>query len=108
MVALAEKLQEEKEKIADIEIVSDPKEAAEEAGLRYVSDDQPGYTRKAKGDEFEYFDLDGKPIHDEQRLLRLRRLAIPPAYKDVWICPTVNGHLQATGRDARGRKQYRY
>lgn len=83
-------------------------EAAEEAGLRYVSDDQPGYTRKAKGDDFEYFDLDGKPIRDEQRLLRIKRLAIPPAWTDVWICPTANGHLQATGRDARRRKQYLY
>lgn len=90
------------------EVVTDTVEAAEEAGLRYVSDDRPGYTRKAKGDDFEYFDLEGKPIKDEQRLLRIKRLAIPPAYTDVWICPIANGHLQATGRDARGRKQYRY
>ncbi len=89
-------------------MVTDSVEAAEEAGLRYVSDDRPGYTRKANGDDFEYFDLEGKPIKDEQRLLRIKRLAIPPAYTDVWICPTANGHLQATGRDARGRKQYRY
>ena len=73
-----------------------------------MSDDQPGYTRKSKGDDFEYFDTDGKPIRDETRLLRIRRLAIPPAYKDVWICPSPNGHIQATARDARGRKQYRY
>ena len=97
-----------KKKIAQLEIVSDPVEAAEDAGLRYVSDDQPGYTRKRKGEEFEYFDTAGKPIRDEARLLRIRRLAIPPAYTDVWICPSFNGHLQATGRDARGRKQYRY
>ncbi len=90
------------------EVVSDPVEAAEEAGLCYVNDDRPGYTRKLKGDEFEYFDLEGKPIKDEQRLLRIKRLAVPPAYTDVWICPIANGHLQATGRDARGRKQYRY
>src|SRR5213592_5221412 len=83
-------------------------EAAEEAGLRYISDDRPGLTRKAKGDDFEYFDTEGKPIRDEQRLLRIKRLAIPPAYTDVWICPSPNGHIQATGRDARGRKQYRY
>src|SRR3954470_24583263 len=82
--------------------------AAEEAGLRYVNDDSPGYTRKAKGDDFEYLDLEGKPIQDEQRLLRIKRLAIPPAYTDVWICPLPNGHIQATGRDARRRKQYRY
>ncbi len=97
-----------KQKVAEIEVAQDPAEVAEEAGLRYVSDEQPGYTRKAKGDNFEYFDTDGKPIRDETRLLRIRRIAIPPAYKDVWICPMPNGHIQATGRDARGRKQYRY
>src|SRR5437868_781171 len=83
-------------------------QAAADAGLRYVSDDQPGYSRKRKGDEFEYFDTDGKPIEDEQRVLRIKRLAIPPAYTDVWICPSPTGHIQATGRDARRRKQYRY
>jgi DNA topoisomerase I len=97
-----------KKKIPKIEVVTDPVEVAVDAGLRYVSDEQPGYTRKPKGDDFEYFDTDGKPIRDEPRLLRIRRLAIPPAYKDVWICPTPNGHIQATSRDARGRKQYRY
>jgi DNA topoisomerase-1 len=107
--AIAKKVQKEKkDKNGDSKSVTDAIEAAEDAGLRYVSDDQPGYTRKAKGDDFEYFDLDKKSISDEQRLLRIRRLAIPPAYTDVWICPTANGHIQATGRDARGRKQYRY
>jgi DNA topoisomerase-1 len=104
----AAKLRQEKKKIDEIEVTTDPVEVAEEAGLRYVSDDQPGYKRKRKGDDFEYFDAEGKPIRDEIRLLRIRRLAIPPAYTDVWICPTANGHIQATGRDARGRKQYRY
>ena len=104
----SKKLRAEKKKIDEIEIAPDPVEVAEEAGLRYVTDEQPGYTRKAKGKDFEYFDTDGKRIRDETRLLRIRRLAIPPAYKDVWICPTPNGHIQATGRDARGRKQYRY
>ena len=108
MPATVDRLEDQKKKIADLDIVTDPAEAAEEAGLRYVSDDQPGYTRKRKGDDFEYFDTKGKPITDEARLLRIRRLAIPPAYEDVWICPSANGHLQATGRDARGRKQYRY
>src|SRR2546426_6200172 len=108
MPAPAKNIRKEKKKVADLQIVTDPEEAAEEAGLRYVSDDQPGYTRKAKGDDFEYFDTEGKPIGDEQRLLRIKRLAIPPAYTDVWICPSSNGHIQATGRDARGRKQYRY
>src|SRR5437868_5744805 len=83
-------------------------EVAEEAGLRYVSDEQPGYTRKRKGKSFQYFDTAGKLIRDETRLLRIRRLAIPPAYRQVWICPLSTGHIQATGRDDRGRKQYRY
>jgi len=87
---------------------ADSLEAAEDAGLRYVSDDQPGCSRKRKGEDFEYSDTKGKPIRDEQRLLRIKRLAIPPAWSDVWICPSPNGHIQATGRDARGRKQYRY
>src|SRR5213080_3345094 len=83
-------------------------DAAEEAGLRYVSDDRPGYTRKAKGDDFDWLDADGEPIRDEQRLLRIKRLAIPPAWTEVWVSPLANGHIQATGRDARGRKQYVY
>src|SRR6185369_16321810 len=85
-----------------------PADSAEEAGLRYVSDDLPGYRRKANGNDFEYFDTEGKRIRDEQRVLRMRRLAIPPAWTDVWICPSATGHIQATGRDARRRKQYRY
>src|SRR4051812_27205430 len=104
----SKKLRAEKKKIDEIEVAPDPVEVAEEAGLRYVSDEEPGYTRKRKGDDFEYFDTEAKQIRDETRLLRIRRLAIPPAYKDVWICPSPNGHIQATGRDARGRKQYRY
>jgi DNA topoisomerase-1 len=89
-------------------VLADSVEAAEDAGLRYVSDEQPGFSRKRKGEEFEYFDTKGKPIRDEQRLLRIQRLTIPPAWTDVWICPSPNGHIQATGRDARMRKQYRY
>jgi DNA topoisomerase-1 len=104
----AKKIRKAKKKAAEVTVVTDSEEAAEDAGLRYVSDDQPGYTRKAKGDDFEYFDMEGKAICDEQRLLRIKRLAIPPAYTDVWICPSANGHIQATGRDARRRKQYRY
>jgi DNA topoisomerase-1 len=92
----------------DTKISADSLEAAEEAGLRYVSDDQPGFSRQRKDEEFEYFDTKRKLIGDEQRLLRIKRLAIPPAWSDVWICPSPNGHIQATGRDARGRKQYRY
>ena len=89
-------------------VAADSAEAAEEAGLRYVNDEQPGYSRRAKRKDFEYLDTEGKPIRDEQRLLRIKRLTIPPAWTDVWICPSPNGHIQATGRDARGRKQYRY
>ena len=92
----------------DTKTAADSLEAAEDAGLRYVSDDQLGCSRKRKGEDFEYFDTKGKPIRDEQRLLRIKRLAIPPAWSRVWICPSPNGHIQATGRDARGRKQYRY
>ena len=83
-------------------------EAAEKAGLRYITDEHPGYTRRKKGDDFEYFDTESKPIRDEPRLLRIKRLAIPPAWTDVWISPAPNGHIQATGRDARRRKQYLY
>src|SRR5438477_13219909 len=101
-------MRKEKKKIAEVKIITEPVEAAEEAGLRYVSENQPGYTRKAKNDDFEYFDTEGKAIRDEQRLLRIKRLAIPPAWTEVWISPSPNGHIQATGRDARRRKQYRY
>ncbi len=85
-----------------------PIESAKEAGLRYVNDDQPGFRRELKGKEFIYLDKQGNQIHEEAEVLRIRRLAIPPAWTDVWISPFANGHLQATGRDARKRKQYRY
>jgi DNA topoisomerase-1 len=87
---------------------SDPHTAAKAAGLRYVHDDRPGIRREPADGGFRYLDADGQPIEDEATLKRIRSLAIPPAYTDVWICPQPNGHLQATGRDARGRKQYRY
>jgi len=90
------------------ELISDPVESAQAAGLRYVSDTQPGIRRKRAGTGFTYVGPDGKTIHDAAELARIRSLAIPPAYTDVWICPSPNGHIQATGRDARGRKQYRY
>ncbi|MBI0537961.1 DNA topoisomerase IB [Roseomonas sp. KE2513] len=90
------------------ESIVEPREAARAAGLRYVSDTRPGIRREAKGDGFVYYDVAGKPVRDEATLERIRSLAIPPAYTDVWICPQANGHIQATGRDARGRKQYRY
>ena len=81
---------------------------AREAGLHYSSDDEPGFTRRLKGKHFAFFRENGKPIGDEEIVGRIRKLAIPPAYRDVWICPDPKGHVQATGRDDRGRKQYRY
>jgi DNA topoisomerase-1 len=91
-----------------MELQRDPVESAEAAGLRYVSDTMPGIRRKKAGSGFTYVGTDGKTIKDSAALNRIRSLAIPPAYTDVWICPIPNGHIQATGRDARGRKQYRY
>jgi DNA topoisomerase-1 len=88
--------------------VVDPREAAAEAGLVYMDDGRPGLTRRKSGKGFRYLDAKGEPVRDEATLARIRKLAIPPAYTDVWICPRKNGHIQATGRDAKGRKQYRY
>jgi DNA topoisomerase-1 len=88
--------------------ISNPSEAARAAGLRYVSDSQPGIQRRRAGKGFSYIDADGRPIRDAATLRRIKALAIPPAWTDIWICPSPNGHIQATGRDARGRKQYRY
>jgi DNA topoisomerase I len=86
----------------------DPKEAAASAGLRYVSDESPGIMRWRKGASFVYYDKEGKRIRNPLELKRIRSLAIPPAWEKVWICAQANGHLQATGIDAKGRKQYRY
>ncbi len=88
--------------------VEEPRAAAREAGLRYVTDAVPGITRRRAGTGFSYRDVKGKRIGDEAELERIRALAVPPAWEDVWICVLHNGHLQATGRDARHRKQYRY
>ena len=82
--------------------------SARDSGLRYVSDEEPGLRRHPTKAGFRYVDAADRPIKDDATLNRVRALAIPPAYRDVWICPRANGHLQATGRDARGRKQYRY
>jgi DNA topoisomerase-1 len=87
---------------------SDPPAAAKAAGLRYVNDNRPGIRRERDGEAFRYLDPDGDTVGDEATLKRIKSLAIPPAWTDVWICQYANGHLQATGRDARGRKQYRY
>ena len=86
----------------------DPVASAEAAGLRYVSDEEPGIRRRRAGRGFTYVHPDGKTVKEDRTLSRIRALAIPPAWTDVWICPSPRGHLQATGRDARGRKQYRY
>jgi DNA topoisomerase I len=89
-------------------VAEDPKEAAASAGLRYVSDESPGIMRWRKGASFVYYDKEGKRIRNPLELKRIRSLAIPPAWEKVWICAQANGHLQATGIDAKGRKQYRY
>jgi DNA topoisomerase-1 len=93
---------------ADAQIIVDPKDAAESAGLRYVSDDRPGVRRKKSGKGFSYARPDGTKLSDAHVLERIRSLAIPPAWTSVWICPFADGHVQAIGRDAKGRKQYRY
>jgi DNA topoisomerase I len=90
------------------ELVLEPTAAAAAAGLRYVTDAMPGIRRQREGDSFHYLAPDGKPIRDPDALQRIKALGIPPAWTDVWICPLPNGHLQATGRDTKGRKQYRY
>jgi DNA topoisomerase-1 len=87
---------------------SEPTAAARSAGLRYVTDSMRGIARLANGDHFHYVDAGGNAVDDPDTLARIKSLVIPPAWTDVWICPLANGHLQATGRDARKRKQYRY
>ena len=88
--------------------VNEHAHTARHAGLRYVSDLSPGIRRLGAKDRFRYEDARGRPVRDRSILERIRALAIPPAWTDVWICPAARGHIQATGRDARGRKQYRY
>ena len=83
-------------------------EAAREAGLRYVTDDRPGITRRRSGKGFSYRDAFGERITNRAEIERIRAIAVPPAWTSVWICPNPRGHIQATGRDTRGRKQYRY
>ncbi len=87
---------------------ADPQESAAEAGLRYVRAGGPCIRRIRCGSGFRYLAPNGKPLRDPKHLKRIRTLAIPPAWKNVWICPFANGHLQAVGWDAKGRKQYRY
>jgi DNA topoisomerase-1 len=89
-------------------IAIDSIQSAKEAGLRYVSDSQPGIQRIRSGRGFRYRNPDGSPMRDAETLARIKSLAIPPAWKEVWICPSARGHIQAAGRDAKGRKQSRY
>jgi DNA topoisomerase-1 len=88
--------------------LADPEAAAKAARLRYVSDMLPGIRRVKGRGGFRYIGPDDKPVRDDKTLSRIQSLGIPPAYTEVWICPIPNGHIQATGRDAKGRKQYRY
>ena len=87
---------------------ADPVESAKAAGLRYVSGDAPGILRVRAGKSFKFVGPDGKPVRDEETLGRIKSLVIPPAWTDVWVCADPRGHLQAVGRDQKGRKQYRY
>ncbi len=91
-----------------VQAIVDPEDAAKSAGLRYVSDTRPGVRRKKAGKGFTYTRADGSKLTDSEVQKRIKALAIPPAWTDVWICPFADGHIQATGRDAKGRKQYRY
>jgi DNA topoisomerase-1 len=94
--------------LADCTLTPEVALAVEAGGLRYVVDTLPGIARRPARGGFRYLDTAGEPVRDPKELTRIRALAIPPAWRDVWICPYADGHLQATGRDARGRKQYRY
>ncbi len=107
---VADPLQETKERDCSAPAVPDtvPEAAAKSAGLRYVGDGMPGIRRKRIGKAFTYFCADGKPLRDPDEIRRIKSLVIPPAWTDVWICPIANGHIQATARDMKGRKQYRY
>ena len=93
---------------AESPLIDEFRQSADASGLRYVTDVDVGYTRKLTRSGFRYLDAAGNPLKDPVQLARIKSLAIPPAWTDVWICRDKNGHLQATGRDARGRKQYRY
>jgi DNA topoisomerase-1 len=89
-------------------VAVDPMRSAEKAGLKYVNAGDPGFRRVAAGNGFRYVDARGKPVRSAAALARIRSLAIPTAWTEVWICSRPYGHIQATGRDARGHKQYRY
>ena len=103
----AERSPKRRVKAPKVEVL-EPADAAKAAHLRYVSDQGPGIRRKPAGNTFAYFDDDGNKVSDPDTLARIKSLVIPPAWTDVWISPITYGHLQATGRDVKGRKQYRY
>jgi DNA topoisomerase-1 len=105
---MGQRMFREDQEIAVEEVSLDPVESAKAAGLRYVTDAMPGIRRRKVRDGFAYVDARGSEVTDPDERLRIKALAIPPAWTDVWICASPRGHLQATGRDARGRKQYRY
>jgi DNA topoisomerase I len=107
-VALAQPAAWQPPPSVDPETLVAPVASARAAGLRYVSDLSPGIRRRRAGASFRYIGADGRPIRDKEALGRIKRLAVAPAWIDVWITPDPKGHIQATGRDARGRKQYRY
>ena len=88
--------------------LAEPEEAAKDAGLVYINGDEPGIRRMRSGRGFRYLEPGGRAVTDDRTLARIKALAVPPAWKDVWICPSPRGHIQATGIDAAGRKQYRY
>src|SRR5438128_4034867 len=96
------------ESTVDSDASPDALEAAREAGLKWVNDSQPGIYRKKKGSGFIYVDAKGKQVRDADHLYRARSLVIPPAWTDVWICPSEFGHIQATAPAATDRKQYGY
>jgi len=96
------------ESAADVQRIVDPKNAVESAGLRYVSDMRRGIARRKVRKGFTYTATDGSRLTGIDALIRFKSLAIPPAWTDVWICPFAEGYIQATGRDAKDRKQYRY
>ncbi|HZM51123.1 MAG TPA: DNA topoisomerase IB, partial [Vicinamibacteria bacterium] len=91
-----------------LDLARHPQQAADAAGLRYVTDIQPGFGRQKVGRNFRYVGRNGRALRDAKTLARIRSLVIPPAWTEVWICPDTLGHIQVTARDARGRKQYRY
>ncbi|HYN55001.1 MAG TPA: hypothetical protein VES38_09875 [Methylotenera sp.] len=90
-----------------IELPNEAVATAKMVGLRYVTDTAPGFSRKRSKNGFRYIDAKGKPITDKKTIARIKSLVIPPAWDKVWISPWENGHIQATGRDAKNRKQYR-